>query len=45
MFTRALGAVLVALGICTMPLGAQHVDSTSRDTSRVTTLETIEVTS
>jgi outer membrane receptor protein involved in Fe transport len=28
-----------------MPLGAQHIDSTSRDTSRVTTLETIEVTS
>jgi iron complex outermembrane recepter protein len=28
-----------------VPLGAQHVDSTSRDTTRVTTLETIEVTS
>ena len=45
MFTRVTGAVLVALGTYAMPLGAQHVDSTSRDTSRVTTLETIEVTS
>ncbi|HZA92161.1 MAG TPA: hypothetical protein VE420_06000, partial [Gemmatimonadales bacterium] len=45
MFIRGLGAVLAALGICAMPLGAQHVDSTSRDTTRVTTLETIEVTS
>ena len=45
MFIRGLGAVLGALGICALPLGAQHVDSTSRDTTRVTTLETIEVTS
>ena len=45
MFIRGLGAVLPALGICAVPLGAQHLDSTSRDTTRVTTLETIEVTS
>ena len=45
MFTHALRAGLAGLSVCTMPLAAQQVDSTSRDTSRVTTLETIEVTS
>ena len=45
MFTGALRAGLAALSVCTMPIAAQQVDSTSRDTTRVTTLETIEVTS
>ncbi len=36
---------VLAGGISTAPLAAQQVDSLGRDTSRVTTLETIEVTS
>src|SRR5215210_625584 len=45
MFTHALRWALLGLSICTVPLAAQVVDSTAGDTCRVTTLETIEVTS
>jgi iron complex outermembrane recepter protein len=45
MFRLALCAALAGVAIANAPLAAQQVDSLGRDTSRVTTLETIEVTS
>ena len=45
MFKPALRAALAAVTISSTQLAAQQVDSLPRDTSRVTTLETIEVTS
>ena len=45
MFKPALRAALAAASIASTQLAAQQVDSLPRDTSRVTTLETIEVTS
>jgi iron complex outermembrane recepter protein len=43
--TSALGAALVVTLLLGAPLTAQQVDTVARDTSKVTTLETIEVTS
>jgi outer membrane receptor protein involved in Fe transport len=43
--TSGLAAALAALNVFAAPLVAQEIDSLGRDTSRVTTLETIEVTS
>lgn len=45
MLKSGLRAVLVVATLSTTSLAAQQVDSVARDTSRVTTLETIEVTS
>jgi iron complex outermembrane receptor protein len=42
--TSALGAALAATVILTAPLAAQQVDTLGRDTTKVTTLKTIEVT-
>lgn len=42
--TSGLGAVLAAAALLTAPLAAQQVDTLRRDTTKVTTLETIEVT-
>ncbi len=42
--TSGLGAVLAAATLLTAPLAAQQVDTLRRDTTKVTTLETIEVT-
>ncbi|MEP7226935.1 MAG: TonB-dependent receptor plug domain-containing protein, partial [Gemmatimonadales bacterium] len=44
MQTVGLGAALAATVILTAPLGAQQVDTLRRDTTKVTTLQTIEVT-
>ena len=43
--TPGLRAILAATGIFAAPLAAQEADSLPKDTTRVTTLETIEVTS
>lgn len=45
MLKSGLRAALVVATLSTTSLAAQQVDSVARDTSRVTTLETIEVTS
>ena len=45
MFKLALSAAVVGISCSLAPLAAQQVDSVAADTSRVTTLETLEVTS
>ena len=42
--TSGLGAALAATVMLTAPLAAQQVDTLGRDTTKVTTLQTIEVT-
>ena len=42
--TSGLGAALAVMVLLAAPVAAQQVDTLARDTTKVTTLETIEVT-